>query len=149
MQARVFVIREYNVAGLTEKLFSGSIKIPVVTTECSASLKVADSHVFESLDLCVEVGKLVRTLNEEFESEKLPSAVLDACLTFRVAISPVLCSFTKHFEVLLVLSRHDSVLRIVGFCRSQQCLQREKNCSKSHCCCPIVFQYIQANCPCH
>lgn len=48
------------VEGLTKELLGGSVQVPIVAAESSASIKLTHAHVFEALDLCIEVWKLVR-----------------------------------------------------------------------------------------
>ena len=58
-------------------------------------------------------------------------------LTTSVHLCPMSGSFPIQFRVLLVLSGHHSILRIIRFCRLQQCLDGEKNCAEGHGCCPV------------
>ena len=58
-------------------------------------------------------------------------------LTTSVHLCPMSGSFPIQFGVLLVLSGHDSILRIIRFCCLQQCLDGEENCAEGHGCCPM------------
>ena len=79
-------------------------------------------------DILVGEGKEVEDMRREGE--------IGNELTSTVHLCPMCGSFPIQFEILLVLSGHHSILRIIRLCCLQQCLDREENCAESQGCYP-------------
>ena len=69
-------------------------------------------------------------------------------LTTSVNLCPVSGSFPIQFRVLFVLSGYHSILRVIRFCRLQQCLDGEEDSAEGHGSCPVCVCVCVCVCMC-